>query len=120
MAMRRCGSLLSPLAPDILTPMRFHLPRPNPSRPFASFLMGGMAWGGNPAWACAACRPAVKAQVYDSHFLANLSALLLPMLGLALVALAIHGWDRWKINGRTGKDDSGMERQGRGATFEGG
>jgi heme/copper-type cytochrome/quinol oxidase subunit 2 len=53
------------------------------------------------SWACAQCRPSVKAEVYNQDFAANLLVLLLPVAVLFLIGIAIYFSD--SIRARFGK-----------------
>jgi hypothetical protein len=65
-------------------PKRFSFPRPVP------FSLALLASSPGPLLACAYCRPAVQAQVYDARFWPQLSILILPIAVIGLIAALIH------------------------------
>jgi hypothetical protein len=68
------------------------------SEPTASFhvllALAGLSLGAGPASACAYCRPAVNAQVYNRDFLPTLMLLALPLLAIGLIAVAVGCWNK--------------------------
>jgi hypothetical protein len=61
---------------------------------------------GNPLFACAVCRPLVRAQVYDPRFLPNLMVMALPILILLAIGIGIHYADGRAAGERDGGGDA--------------
>jgi hypothetical protein len=75
-------------------------------RPGPLFVLALMAFRPESVLACAYCRPAVQAQVYNARFLPHLSMLILPVVLLGLIAALIHFWDKAVSLARTLKGTS--------------
>lgn len=76
----------------------------------APLVAAALAWAG-PALACLACRPLVKAELYDGEFAKTFLMLSLPVFIICVIGLAVHHSDEFKAAYARTKEDSTWPRK---------